>query len=259
VREGITQLWVRRADGSRLRVSRGNLGSWRPSWAPDGRGFAFTTTTDASSQTGANDVYFSPLDGSAPPQLLLDIGAGLWEAEYSRDGEWLVVRADDQASFGVFHARRLHGDTTLSMIYSDSSFNTQLALSPDSRWLAFTSDHSGRSEVYVASFPDMQIKFLVSQDGGTEPRWAHSGRELFFKSRGMLMSLPVTPGAGFAPGSARSLFSVAPYSSAINRPQYDVGPDDRRFVMIRPPPQESRPEVVLVENFFTDLKLKMKP
>ncbi len=58
------------------------------------------------------------------------------------------------------------------------------------------------------------------------------------------MSLPVAPGAGFAPGNARPLFSVAPYASAINRPQYDVGPDDRRFVMIRRPVSEARQELV---------------
>jgi serine/threonine protein kinase/WD40 repeat protein len=259
VREAVTQLWVRRADGSRLRISRGDLGSWRPSWTADGSGFAFTTTNGASSEAGANDVYFSPANGSVPPRLLLDMSAGIWEAEFSRDGEWLVVRADDQSSFGVFHAKRLQGDTALTMIYSDSSFNTQLALSPDGRWLAFTSDHSGRAEIYVASFPDMQVKYPVSQDGGTEPRWAHTGRELFYKSRGKLMSMPVAPGAGFAPGSARPLFSVAPYASAINRPQYDVGPDDRRFVMIRRPVSESRQEVVLVEDFFAHLKNKVKP
>jgi serine/threonine-protein kinase len=257
VREAVTQLWVRPADGSRLRISRGDLGSWRPTWAPDGRSFAFTTTNGASSEAGANDLYLSPVDGSTPPRLLLDLHVGIWEAEFSRDGEWLVVRADDQSSFGVFHARRLRGDTTLSMIYSDSSFNTQLALSPDSRWLAFTSDRSGRSEVYVASFPDMQVKYPVSQDGGSEPRWAHSGRELFFKSRGMLMSLPVAPGAGFAPGSARPLFPVTAYATAVNRPQYDVGPDDRRFMMIRRPARGSRQEAVLVENFFADLVAKV--
>jgi len=259
VREAVTQLWVRRADGSRLRISRGDLGSWRPSWAPDGHGFAFTTTHGASSEAGSNDVYFSLADGSSPPRLLLDMGVGVWEAEFSRDGEWLIVRADDQASFGVFHARRLRGDTILTMIYSDSSFNTQLALSSDSRWLAFTSDRSGRSEIYVASFPDMQVKYPVSQGGGTEPRWARSGRELFFKSRGKLMSLPVAAGAGFAPGSARALFSVTQYADAVNRPQYDVAPDDRRFVMIRRPVSETRQEVVLVEHFFADLKAKVKP
>ncbi|MGE3526285.1 MAG: protein kinase, partial [Gemmatimonadales bacterium] len=259
VRENVTRLWVRRADGSRLRISRGDLGSWRPAWAPDGRSFAFTTTSAAASEAGANDAYQSPADGSTPPRLLLDMDVGIWEAEFSRDGQWLIVRADDQASFGVFYARRLQGDTTLAMIYSDSSFNTQIALSPDSRWLAFTSDRSGRSEVYVASFPDMQVKYPVSQGGGTEPRWAHSGRELFFKSRGRLMSLPVSPGAGFAPGSARPLFPVAVYASAVNRQQYDVGPEDRRFVMIRRPARESQQEVVLVENFFADITAKVKP
>jgi len=258
VREAVTQLWVRRADGSRLRVSRGDLGSWRPSWTANGAGFAFTTTNGASSEAAANDVYFSPADGSVPPRLLLDMDVGVWEAEFSRDGEWLVVRADDRASFGVIYARRLRGDTTLAMIYSDSSFNTQIALSPDSRWLAFTSDHSGRSEIYVASFPDMQVKYPVSQGGGTEPRWARSGRELFFKSHGKLMSLPVAAGTGFAPGNAHPLFSVAQYANAINRPQYDVGPDDRRFVMIRRPVSETRQEVVLVENFPEDLKAKVK-
>src|SRR3989304_5389479 len=122
VREAVAQLWVRRADGSRLRVSRGDLGSWRPSWTSDGRSFAFTTTNGLSSAAQANEVYLSPIDGSTPPRLLLHINAGIWEAEFSRDGEWLVVRGDGQASFGVFHARRLRGGNTPSMIYSDSSF-----------------------------------------------------------------------------------------------------------------------------------------
>jgi hypothetical protein len=104
----------------------------------------------------------------------------------------------------------------------------------------------------------MQVKYAVSQGGGSEPRWAHSGRELFFKSRGRLMSLPVTPGAGFAPGSARALFSVAAYANAVNRPQYDVAPDDGRFVMIRRPERSGTEDVVLVENFLTDLKARVK-
>jgi Tol biopolymer transport system component len=259
VRNAVTELWVRHADGSRIRITHGDLGSWRPSFTPDGASFSFITASGASSDSGASDAYLSPTDGSTPPRLLLHIQPKIWEAEFSRDGAWEVFRTDDPASYGVFWARRLRGDTTLSMIYNDSSFNTQLALSPDSKWLAFTSDHSGKSEVYVASFPDMQIKYPVSQGGGTEPRWAHSGRELFFRSHGQLMSLPVTPGAGFAPGKARPLFSVAPYADAINRQEYDVSPDDRRFLLIRRPQKQAHEEVVLVEHFFEDLEAKVKP
>ena len=257
VREDITQLWVRRRDGSRIKVSRGALGTWRPSWSRDGRSVAFATTA-ASTETYANDVYSTPADGSSPPRLLADLPVAAWEVELSRDGEWLVVRGDHQATFGAFYAQRLRDDSTMRLVYSDSSFNAQAALSPDSRWLAFSSDRSGRAEVYVASFPDMQVKYPVSQGGGTEPRWARSGRELFFKSRGSLMSLPVTPGAGFSPGSARPLFPVSGYATAPNRPQYDVAPDDRRFLMIKRPAARQQ-EVVLVDDLFRDLAAKLAP
>ncbi|MEO8226328.1 MAG: protein kinase [Gemmatimonadota bacterium] len=253
IREGVTQLWVQRADGSRLRVSGGDAGSWRPSWTADGKSFAFTTTNSASATTGANDAWLSPADGSVPPRLLADLPTDIWEAEYSRDGQWLVIRANDAKAAGNFYARRLQGDSTLSLIYPDSSFNTQLALSPDSRWLAFTSDRSGRSDVYVASFPDMRVKYPITQGGGTEPRWSRSGRELFFKSRGQLMSLPIAAGTGFVAGTARPLFAVGRYAAAVNRPQYDVAPGDQRFLMIRRPERKGQQEVVLVENFFGDL------
>jgi Tol biopolymer transport system component len=259
IRGSATDIWVRQADGARVRVTHRDLGSWRPSFAPDGRSFAFITAVGVSSNVGANDVYLSPTDGSTAPRLLLDIKPGVWEVEYSRDGEWVLFRAEDAASYGVFYARRLRGDTTLSMIHSDSSFNTQVALSPDSKWLAFSSNHSGPTEVYVASFPDMQVKYPVSQGGGTEPRWSHSGRELFFRSHGQMMVLPVSPGAGFAPGSAKALFSLSGLAEAINRPQYDVSPDDRRFLMIRRPATRGQQDIVLVENFFADLKATVRP
>jgi dipeptidyl aminopeptidase/acylaminoacyl peptidase len=256
VREATTRLWVRRPDGSRLRVFNGEMGSWRPSWTADGQAIAFVITNAGTAFAGDNDVYLVPADASTPPRRFADLDIGLWEVELSRDGEWAATRADVGGAFGVFYARRLRGDTTMTLVHSDSSFNTQLAISPDSRWLAYTSDRTGRSEVYVASFPDMQVKYPISQAGGTEPRWARSGRELFFRSRGQMMGLPVGLGAGFAPGSARALFPVGAYASASNRPQYDVAPDGERFLMIRRPTQEGQQEVVLVDDFFADLEAR---
>ncbi len=261
VRGAFTQLWIRRADGSRRKVSVGDDGTWRAAWTPDGRAFSFVTTLGVAKSGSAgsgNDLYESPADGSSPPRRTLHVDGGIWEAEYSRDGQWQVIRRDKSGSYGVVLARRLRGDTTLRTILDDGSFTTQIALSPDARWLAFTSDISGASEVYVGSFPDMKVRMQVSQGGGTEPRWAHSGRELFFKSGGKLVSVPVAPGAAFSPGIPRPLFSLDGYAAANNRPQYNVAPDDRRFLMIREPDAGPIPEAVYIENFLADLATKMK-
>ena len=256
VREDATRLWVRRPDGSRLRVFSGDMGSWRPSWTADGQAIGFPITHGGTAAAGDNDVYLAPADGSSAPRRFADIDIGLWEVEFSRDGEWAVMRADVAGAFGVFYARRLRGDTAMTLIHSDSSFSTQIALSPDAGWLAYTSDRTGRSEVYVASFPDMRVKYPVSQTGGTEPRWARSGRELFFRSRGQMMSLPVGAEAGFSPGTARALFPVGSYARANNRAQYDVSGDGQRFLMIKRPTQEGQQEVVLVDDFFADLEAR---
>ncbi len=127
--------------------------------------------------------------------------------------------------------------------------------SPDGRWLAYISDESGTGyDVYVASFPDMGSKQMISQGGGVEPRWARNGREFYFKSRGQLMAVPVPPGPTFAPGDPHPLFSLAGFRAARNRPQYDVAPDGR-FVMIREPATVG--SLVYAEHWFDELKEKL--
>jgi len=108
--------------------------------------------------------------------------------------------------------------------------------------------------VYVASFPDMASKRLVSSGGGIEPRWSRDGRELFFVSGNRLMGVQVSAGPGFNPGIPRALFSVSGYRRARNRQQYDVAPDGR-FLMI----QESAEAAgaVYAENWFVELLAKV--
>ncbi|HYN64431.1 MAG TPA: hypothetical protein VES36_07500, partial [Candidatus Limnocylindrales bacterium] len=138
----------------------------------------------------------------------------------------------------------------------DANFNTLcIALSPDGRWLAYTSNETaGQYEVYVASFPDMKSKRLVSTGGGTEPRWARNGRELYFVSSGQLMAVAVPPGPSFSPGSPRALFSVEGYRRARNHQQYDVAPDGR-FVMIRE--AGGMAGAVYAERWFAELLAKV--
>ena len=110
-----------------------------------------------------------------------------------------------------------------------------MALSPDERWIAYSSDETGRFEVFVRPFPDVNAgKWQISQSGGTSPRWSHSGRELFYLSGGAMMAVPVGAGPPFVSGIPQTLFTIP--EGAVWSPVehvYDVAPDDRRFIMMR--------------------------
>ncbi len=168
------------------------------------------------------DIFMVPVDGSAPPALVMHYTYGLWEAELSRDGQWLVVRSDEAGGHSNIHARRMHGDTTLYSVVYDKGVSVEAALSPDAKWLAYVNQTTGRREVYVTSFPDGRTTRQVSTNGASEPRWSSDGRQLFYESNGQMMSVAIGPGPGLNTGTARTLFSIAGYRTARNRQQYDV-------------------------------------
>ncbi len=158
------------------------------------------------------------------------------------------------------HALRVGADSAPVELVTTGHQETEPALSPDSRWLAFVSDETGRSEVYVRPFPNTAGgKWQVSTDGGTEPAWAHSGRELFYRNgRDEFVRVEVLRGATFVTGEQQVLFSAREYGSFLFNRKYDVTPDDQRFVMIRNiGEQEAAGELIVVENFFEELKAKV--
>ncbi len=261
VRAKKTDLWLRRSDGPRQKLVTPGVVSLRPSWMPDGKSLVFISVGDLAKNKDDITVYRAPADGSARATLLQRDGIGLWEAELSRDGAWMVVRKNVTGSRNVLLARRLTGDTTLRTVFDMPSvqFAASVALSPDGQWLAYASNESeGAVNVYVMSFPDAQIKFVVSRDGGTEPRWSRDGRELFFESGGMLKVVNVPAGPTFTPGNPRTLFSLAGFRRTRNRQQYDVSPDGQRFIMIRERGATTAPTAVYVENWLVELTAKMK-
>jgi eukaryotic-like serine/threonine-protein kinase len=257
VGEGTTQLWIRRSDGTRQKLTQDGPVSWRPSWTADGQSLVFSSLRRDGGTQDEFDLYTMRVDGSSPPELLLDYAYGLWEGEFTRDGRWLVVRADEKGGSSLIRGRRMGADTALVLLQNNDHPNTQIALSPDGRWLAFSSVVTGVREIYFAEFPAMTSPRLVSREGGSEPRWSPDSRELFYKSGDYLMAVAIAPGAGVVAGTPRRLFSVAPYRAARNRQQYDVAPDGRHFVMIRDVAGGAR-DVVYVENWFPELLAKVR-
>jgi hypothetical protein len=258
VLERTSQLWVRRPDGKREPLTQDGPENWRPTWRADGKAIAFVGVP-AEERRSANDrdVFVVSADRSGPPRRLLHQERATWEVEYSRDGRWLVDRMDD-SSGSVIHARRLDGDTTRLTIPIAVGFSPrQVALSPDSRWLAYIADGPGGQEVYVTSFPDGKIQRLVSQGGGLEPRWSYDGRELYFKSGGKLMAVSVAANPSLELGVPRPLFLLTGYRNAPNRQQYDVAPDGR-FLMIREASGGLSRELIYAENWFQELRALTK-
>ena len=113
--------------------------------------------------------------------------------------------------------------------------NFAASVSPNGKWIAYTSNESKENEVYVRPFPSVDsARWTVSVNGGSEARWSHSGREIFYRTAsGDMMAVPVAPGVVFQPGSPVKLFSGTQLLSDTYHPTWDVSPDDKHFIMVR--------------------------
>ncbi len=250
------QLWIRRlgpTGGTQAIFTREGSVNFRPSWSPDGRTIAFV-----SDRGPDYDMFVKPADQSGQAELLLgrDSDKPLWEVVYT-GGPWLLYRAEDRAS-DLYAIRPGIDSTPTPLVVTDATERMPM-LSPDGRWLVYTSTASGRTEVYVRPFPNVtETVWQVSTTGGNEPRWSHSGRELFYRSGdNHLVAVAIAAGATFEWGAPRALFPMTGYRTAGNGRMYDVTPDDRRFLMLRVLPSEKASEVIVVQNFFEELKAKV--
>jgi serine/threonine-protein kinase len=246
------QIWIKQLDRGPLpKLTFAGSLNYRPAWTADGRSVAFV-----SAGGGTRGLYVKRADGTAPAELLLDEERPIDEVTYSPDGEWLVYRVGSGAGRDLY-ARRVGAESAVALV-ATAFEETSPALSPDGRWLAYASNESGRYEVYVRPFPNTNDgRWQVSTDGGIEPVWAHSGRELFYRGGQNLMSVEVLQGPTFVTGERRLLFSTQQFRSSQNHQRYDVTPDDQRFVMIGNLRGQEASELIVVENFFEELKAKV--
>jgi hypothetical protein len=136
-------------------------------------------------------------------------------------------------------------------------------LSADGRWLAYASDESGRREIYVQPYPGPGGKWQISTDGGNEPQWSRKGTELFYRSGKKMMAVDIAIQSGFAPGKPRQLFEGDYQVTATGwaRPNYDVSPDDQRFLMLKAVERGQAPvtQINVVLNWSEELKHLVPP
>jgi eukaryotic-like serine/threonine-protein kinase len=253
VRGASSNIWVKQLPtGPFSRVTFGDTVHMRATWAGDGRSLVYLNDLGP----GAGLPMITRADGTGAPRELLHSKMLFAQVLQTADARWLVLRRSfAEAGTGDLYAVKT-GDTTLVPLLTTGAREMSPSVSPDGKWLAYVSDESGQNEVYVRPFPDVATaKWQVSVSGGTVPEWARNGRELFYlNGKSEMTSLPVQPGPGFAVGQPKVLFSAVPYVLGGNVGVYDVAPDGRRFVMVRPATGVGESELVVVQNWFEELR-----
>ena len=131
-----------------------------------------------------------------------------------------------------------------------------LSLSPDGRWLAYTSQETGQAEVWVRPYPGPGAPVRVSPKGGTEPTWATSGRELYYLEGRRMMAAAVQPGPTFSFTPAQFLFETV-HTSSGQPPSYDVAADGRFLMVKGSGAQAAVPPIVLTLDWFEELKRRV--
>ena len=128
--------------------------------------------------------------------------------------------------------------------------------SHDGRLVAYYSDESGRSEIYVQPYPGPGGKWQISTDGGTEPVWNPNGRELFYRSGDKMMAVDISTQPSFAAGKPHMLFEGSYAPTPLTFPNYDVSADGQRFLMLKPAgqAQAAATHINVVLNWFEELK-----
>jgi Tol biopolymer transport system component len=225
-------------------------------WSPDGTHIYFTSDRD-----GAAMPYRKRADGSGEAERLTDSEIEFYPLSASPDGTALIGETNNDGIDITVLQLDQHGDPEpfVATPFSDRD----PAFSPDGRWVAYSSDESGISEVYVRPFPASGGRWQVSDGGGRFPTWSADGRELFYRTdEGVMVAAVETAGDTFRVGKARPLFDgsfrggmygITVFGYIFR--DFDVAPDGDLFVMF--PDDEDRAaktHVTVVFNWLDELE-----
>jgi eukaryotic-like serine/threonine-protein kinase len=239
-----------------------------PLWTKDGKRIAF-----ASGREGGLKVYWRAADGTGKDEVLGSVPA-LDEipSGWSSDGKTLVMTG---TSGGISNleigALSLEGDRKYRPLLKGKYSEYQPQISPNGKWMVYTSEESGQAEVYVRPFPNVDGgRWQVSTGGGNSPLWSRDGRELFYHSGDAAIAVAVKMEPAFSLETPKILFRasyvfVSSSNQFLSSPffyPWDISPDGKRFLMIKPPgvaasAEEGPRKINIVLNWFEELKQRV--
>ncbi len=251
-------VWVKdlRSEGDR-QVTSGSLTEASALWSPKGDELIYRSNRGSN----INQLYRVPATGVGGPELVLSDAQLLKlqqatpiPTDWSPSGAYLVYHAPTPKYGFDLWALSLAEGKVISLrqtIYNE----LHGSISPDSRWLAYASDESGRYEVYVQAFPDPKERWTISTEGGSEPRWSPNGRELLYlRHDGTLISVPIKTMPSFMKGIPVPLFKTGLTTVDAYRLNYVPSADGKRILVNTLINEADRPAITVVMNWPALLK-----
>ncbi len=216
-------------------------------WHPDGNRIAFT-----AERGGAFNLFSKSIGSSERERRLTESPNTQFPTSWSPDGSKLAfVEFDPETGLDVWIWR----ERGKAEPFQNSTFNESAAVfSPDGRFLAYVSNETEQDEVYVRPADGSSGKWPISTAGGREPVWRGDGTELFYREKEWMMAVSIENEGGFKPGDPRPLFE-APFDEAgAPYANYDVSEDGSEFVMVRTDEGREAKRLVVVTNWFSELR-----
>jgi serine/threonine protein kinase len=218
-----------------------------PIWSPDGSRVAFNAT-----RGNTQDLYQKASGGTGKEEVLIHSENWKGTDDWSRDGQYFLYQEQETTSKWDLWVLPLGGDRK-PVPYLQTQFNEVGAtFSPDGKWVAYTSDETGRNEVYVRPFPDAAGgKWQISTDGGSLPRWRQDGKEMFYLTNDgkKMMVADVKMAPTFQPGVASPLFQAG---GTID--SYVVTKDGQRFLVTLASAEQTPEPITVILNWTSLLK-----
>jgi Tol biopolymer transport system component len=235
--------------------------SSNPLWTLDGKRVAFVT----GSQPANYVVCWKAADGTGGDEKLGSVpGRTVIPWSWSSDGKILVTLGYGGATNFDIGSLSMEGEHKWKPLLQEKYVELQPKISPDGRWMAYRSNESGKNEIYVRPFPDINKgRWQVSTSGGDTPLWSPNGRELFYRNGDSVMAVTVEAGQTFKCGKPEPLFrgTYTPESPTGAMHPWDISPDGKRFLMMKElgsVSAEAGPRKInIVLNWFEELKQRV--
>jgi Tol biopolymer transport system component len=251
----LPEVWIYELDrGVSSRFVFGGQGSYFPLWSPDSKLVAYGDV--------GGGIVVKPADGTSEPKMLWPAKTNTWPLSWSPDGKLIVFRVQDPKTGGLdLWLMDVDGSKPARPLIATPAEEIAAAISPDGKWLAYSSNESGRREIYAVPFPNLGEKRQVSSAGGSWPGWLGPNR-IYFVQEGenKLYVVPVEErGASLLVGAAQLLFGgkALPRPMAMGAgPGLSASPDGKRLLIPVPVDEESSPLVRVVSDWVSEIKKK---